>query len=109
MKLIPLVSIRVLRDGQSIAPVIGKPFDFTADEKADLDKIHAEHNVESYREPINEAPVEAVKVAEAPVEAVKVAEVAPLTAAEKKVAAAAEKKAAAAAAKLAGEAGNNDL
>ena len=91
MKLIPLVSIRVLREGQSVAPVIGKPFDFTAEEKADLDKIHAEHNVESYREPINEAPVEAVKVAE----------VAPLTAAEKK--------AAAAAAKLAGEAGNNDL
>lgn len=92
MKLIPLVSIRVLRDGQSVAPVIGKPFDFTAEEKTDLDKIHAEHNVESYREPINEAPVEAVKVAE----------VAPLTAAEKK--------AAAAAAKLAAEAaGGNDL
>ena len=92
MKLIPLVSIRVLREGQSVAPVIGKPFDFTAEEKADLDKIHAEHNVESYREPINEAPVEAVKAAE----------VAPLTAAEKK--------AAAAAAKLAAEAaGGNDL
>lgn len=92
MKLIPLVSIRVLREGQSIAPVIGKPFDFTADEKTDLDKIHAEHNVESYREPINEAPVEVAKVAE----------VAPLTAAEKK--------AAAAAAKLAAEAaGGNDL
>ena len=75
MKLIPLVSIRVLREGQSVAPVIGKPFDFTAEEKADLDKIHAEHNVESYREPINEAPVEAVKVAEVP-----------LTAAEKKAA-----------------------
>lgn len=85
MKLIPLVSIRVLRDGQSVAPVIGKPFDFTAEEKADLDRIHTEHNVESYREPINEAP----------------SEVAPLTAAEKK--------AAAASAKLAGETGNNDL
>lgn len=88
MKLIPLVSIRVLRDGKSVAPAIGKPFDFTAEEKADLDKIHAEHNVESYREPINEAPVETFKVAE---------EAKPLTAAEKK------------AAKLAGEAGNNDL
>lgn len=83
MKLIPLVSIRVLREGQSIAPAIGKPFEFTDGEKADLDRMQAEHNVESYREPINEAP----------------AEVAPLTAAEKK----------AAAAKLAGEAGNNDL
>ena len=91
MKLIPLVSIRVLREGQSVAPVIGKPFDFTAEEKADLDKIHAEHNVESYREPINEAPVEVAKVAEVPLTA-------------------AEKKAAAAAAKLAAEAaGGNDL
>lgn len=98
MKLIPLVSIRVLRDGQSVAPTIGKPFDFTADEKADLDKIHAEHNVESYREPINEAPAEVV-------EAVKPVE---LTAAEKKAAKKAADEAAAAA-KLAGESGNDGL
>lgn len=97
MKLIPLVSIRVLRDGQSVAPTIGKPFDFTVEEKADLDRIHNEHNVESYREPINEAPAEVVA-------AVKPAE---LTAAEKKAA----KKAAdeAAAAKLAEKSGGEDL
>lgn len=74
MNLIPLVSIRVMREGQPVAPAIGKPFDFTADEKADLDRIRAEHNVESYREPINEAPVEPVKTAE----------VTQMTAAEKK-------------------------
>lgn len=94
MKLIPLVSIRVLREGQSVAPVIGKPFDFTAEEKADLDKIHAEHNVESYREPINEAPAEVVKVAE-PVG---------LTAAEKKAAKKAADEAEAAAKKAAEDA-----
>ena len=99
MKLIPLVSIRVLREGQSVAPVIGKPFDFTAEEKADLDKIHAEHNVESYREPINEAPAEVAKVAE---------EVKPLTAAEKKAAKLAADEAAAAA-KLAEKSGGEDL
>lgn len=84
MKLIPLVAIGVSRDGQSVRPVIGKPFDFTADEKADLDRIHKEHGVESYREPVNEAPAELVP--------------ATLTAAEKK-----------AAAKLAGEQGSTEL
>lgn len=66
MKLIPLVSIRVLRDEQLVSPVIGKAFDFTADEKADLDRIRDAQGVESYRDPVNEAvevnePVEVKK------------------------------------------------
>lgn len=60
MKLIPLVSIGVSREGQSVRPVIGKPFDFTAAEKADLDLIQKEQGIEAYREPVNE-------VVEAPV------------------------------------------
>jgi len=70
MKLIPLVSIGISRDGQPVRPAIGKPFDFTDEEKADLDAIFEDQGVEAYRLPVNEA-------VEAPVA---------LTAAEKKAA-----------------------
>ena len=93
MNLIPLVSIRVVREGQSVTPEIGKSFDFTSGEKADLDAVKESHNVESYRLPVNEVPAEVAKVA--------AEEVKPLTAAEKKAAKLAAE--AEAAAKLTGD------
>lgn len=60
MKLIPLVSVGVQRQvngkNMSVHTEIGKPFDFTDDEKADLDALTAKTNEDYYRLPVNEAP-----------------------------------------------------
>lgn len=62
MQLIPLCTIRVKRDDKSITPVIGKPFEFTAAEKADLDAVAAQSGSEYYRLPVNESvPVATVQ------------------------------------------------
>lgn len=58
MQLIPLCSIRVKRNGQSVTPQLNKAFEFTAEEKADLDKLTAETGQDYYRLPVNELPVE---------------------------------------------------
>ena len=64
MQLIPLCTIRVKRDDKSITPEIGKPFEFTAAEKADLDAVAAQSGSEYYRLPVNES----VPVATQPVQ-----------------------------------------
>jgi len=70
MQLIPLCTIRVKRDTKSVTPEIGKPFDFTADEKDDLDNLAKQTGNDYYRLPVNEtAPVAAIAVAEPEVEA----------------------------------------
>lgn len=37
---IPVQTIVVKRDGQTVVPKIGKPFDFTDDELADIEKLN---------------------------------------------------------------------
>ena len=54
MKKIPLVSIGVQRDGKTMYPEIGKPFDFTVNELADLDNLAATTKDDYYRDPVNE-------------------------------------------------------
>ena len=54
MKLVPLVSIGVQREGATIYPPVGKAFDFTEGEKDDLDKLAASTKLDYYREPVNE-------------------------------------------------------
>lgn len=56
---IPLVSIGVKRDGKTIHPEIGKVFDFTDDEIADVDKLSAATGVDYFRDPVNETIVDA--------------------------------------------------
>lgn len=76
MQLIPLCTIRVKRDEKSVTPEIGKPFDFTSDEKADLDNLSAQSGTEYYRLPVNETAVavEESKAAEKPAKASKKAD-----------------------------------
>lgn len=85
MKLVPLVSIHVQREGKLIVPQIGKPFEFSDDEVVDMDTLSEKTKTEYYREPLNEASADGEKPK--------------LTAAEKKAAA----KAAADAAKKSGD------
>lgn len=54
MKKIPLVAIGVMRDGKSVIPEIGKAFDFTAVELADLEKLTETTKVDYVRDPVNE-------------------------------------------------------
>lgn len=78
MQLIPLCTIRVKRDTKSVTPEIGKPFDFTADEKADLDNLTAQTGNEFYRLPVNEtASVAVAAIAEPAVEVEQSEEVKP--------------------------------
>lgn len=53
-KKVPLVSIGVARDGKTVYPPIGKPFDFTKEEVADMDKLAKSDRKEYYRDPLNE-------------------------------------------------------
>ncbi len=53
-KKIPLVSVRVSRDGKSITPPLGVPFDFTKEELDDLAKLSAQTNQSYVRDPVNE-------------------------------------------------------
>lgn len=84
MQLIPLCTIRVKRDNKSITPEIGKPFEFTADEKDDLDAVAAQSGSEYYRLPVNESvPVAASVQPEAEVEQGEVKPTKPAKAAKK--------------------------
>lgn len=57
-KKIPLVSVRVSRDGVSVTPPIGAVFDFTKEELADLEKLSKATGTDYVRDPVNEAPAE---------------------------------------------------
>jgi hypothetical protein len=59
-KKVPLVSIGVARNGKTIFPEIGKPFDFTAEEIADMDNATKASGVTHYRDPLNEVADEPV-------------------------------------------------
>jgi len=59
MNLIPLKSIGVKRNGKTIYPPIGKPFEFTADEVSDIKNLAAKTKIDYYRLPINESPEDA--------------------------------------------------
>lgn len=37
---VPVQSVRVIRDGKSVEPTIGEPFDFTEDEVAGIEKAN---------------------------------------------------------------------
>lgn len=62
-KKIPLISVTVHRNGKAVEPTIGKPFDFTAEEIAEV--LQAVPG--SMRDPVNEeaAPAPAAVVAPA--------------------------------------------
>lgn len=47
---IPKQTIRLVRDGENVTPDIGEPFDFTADELADINAV----NPDAIRKPIDE-------------------------------------------------------
>lgn len=49
-KLVPTVSVIVVRDSKRVKPVIGKSFDFTADEVASINGQHPG----ALRKPVNE-------------------------------------------------------
>lgn len=54
MKKVPLHRIGVQRQGVTVYPEIGKPFDFTAEELTSLDKLSGETKIDYYRSPVNE-------------------------------------------------------
>jgi len=54
-KKIPLIAITVHRDGKPVVPPVGKPFDFTEDEIAEVNGMVAG----AMRDPVNESPVAA--------------------------------------------------
>lgn len=62
-KKVPLVSVRVSREGQSISVPPGKAFDFTDDEVADLEKMAKSANTEYLRDPVNEVSSDDAKPA----------------------------------------------
>ena len=51
---IPLVSLGVQRDGKTVYPKIGKPFEYTAEEITAMNDIKKETKVDQYRNPVNE-------------------------------------------------------
>lgn len=53
-KKVPLISIGVQRDGKTMNPEIGKPFDFTDEELTDIAKMEAVAGVDYVRDPVNE-------------------------------------------------------
>lgn len=56
-KLVPTVSVIVVRDSKRIKPEIGKGFDFTADEVKDINTLHPG----ALRKPVNETADETVE------------------------------------------------
>lgn len=59
-KRIPVQTITVVRDGKNFIPPIGKPFDFTDEEMADIERL----NPAAIREAVNEDPAAAEPPAE---------------------------------------------
>lgn len=53
-KRIPVQTITVVREGKNFIPPIGKPFDFTDEEMADIEKL----NPAAVREAVNEDPAD---------------------------------------------------
>ena len=53
-KKVPLVSVGVKRDGITVFPKIGEPFEFTDAELKDLTKLSKETKVDYFRAPVNE-------------------------------------------------------
>lgn len=63
-KKVPLIRIGVQRQGVTVYPEIGKPFDFTKEEIADITKMEA-GKAEYIRNPVNEDTVETKAAAKA--------------------------------------------
>lgn len=53
-KKVPLVSIGVKREGVTVFPKVGEPFDFTDEELKDLTKLAKETKVDYFRSTVNE-------------------------------------------------------
>lgn len=53
-KKVPLVSIGVARDGKTVFPAIGEPFEFTDAEVSDMSNLKAKTGIEYFRNPVNE-------------------------------------------------------
>lgn len=58
---VPLARVGVSRQGVTIYPEIGKPFDFTKEEIADMNALTAKTQIDYYRSPVNEEAPAAVK------------------------------------------------
>lgn len=53
-KKVPLISIGVARDGKTVFPEIGKPFDFSKEEVSDMEALAKADKKEYFRDPVNE-------------------------------------------------------
>lgn len=53
-KRIPVVAIGVTRNGVTVYPTVGKVFDFTAEEVAEINALEKASKVQHIRKPINE-------------------------------------------------------
>lgn len=64
-KKVPLIRIGVQREGVTVYPEIGKPFDFTKEEVADITKLAENDKADYIRNPVNEDAAEAKPAAKA--------------------------------------------
>lgn len=55
-KRIPLGSIGVTRDKKTVYPKVGEPFDFTAEEVAQINALEKKSGNKLFRKPVNEDP-----------------------------------------------------
>lgn len=53
-KKVPLISIGVAREGKTVFPPIGQPFDFTKEEVADMEALSKKDGNTYFRNPVNE-------------------------------------------------------
>lgn len=67
-KRIPVVAIGVTRNGVTVYPTVGKVFDFTAEEVAEINALEKASKVQHIRKPINEGGEEDLGGTDGPVD-----------------------------------------
>lgn len=67
-KRIPVVAIGVTRNGKTVYPTVGKVFDFTAEEVAEINALEKASKVQHIRKPINEGGEEDLGGTDGPVD-----------------------------------------